>query len=234
MQCTMPLWKIEDEMADKPSFPQIPTTVWWGLRQSLRRAPNATVDEGFLAVNLGVQPAAARQYLAELKRVALLTDDGRATPLAMKWRNDESYREAADEIVRSVYPQSLLDVAPPGEADRNRTTAWFMHNGLGEGTAKNKASTYLLMAQEPIQDAPEARSGSPQRVEASGERGRKAATRAKARPEEPKEEARRGIRLDSVPLNVNVQIHISADASGEQIEAIFSSMRRYLYDDRAA
>lgn len=32
-------------------------------------------------------------------------------------------------------------------------------------------------------------------------------------------------------LNVNVQIHISADASAEQIDAIFSSMRRYFDAD---
>jgi hypothetical protein len=31
-----------------------------------------------------------------------------------------------------------------------------------------------------------------------------------------------------MPLNVNVQIHISADASSEQIEAIFANMKKYL------
>jgi hypothetical protein len=33
-----------------------------------------------------------------------------------------------------------------------------------------------------------------------------------------------------MPLNINVQIHISAEATGAQIESIFSAMRRYLYD----
>jgi peptide/nickel transport system substrate-binding protein len=33
-----------------------------------------------------------------------------------------------------------------------------------------------------------------------------------------------------VPLNINVQIHISADAGSEQIEAIFNAMRRYLHE----
>ena len=32
-----------------------------------------------------------------------------------------------------------------------------------------------------------------------------------------------------MPLNINVQIHISAEATGEQIESIFTAMRRYLY-----
>lgn len=219
-------------MADKPNYPQIPSTVWWGMRTSLRKSPNATVDDGFLAVNLGVQPAAARQYLAELKRVGILTDEGRATPLAMKWRNDETYREAADEIVRSCYPQSLLDVAPPGEADRAKVISWFMLNGLGEGTARNKTSAYMLIANDPIQDAPDARSAAPARTPQNEKKtAKKVTTGSTSRRLD--EQSTRG-RIEAFPLNVNVQIHISADASVEQIQAIFSAMRNYLSNDAAA
>lgn len=33
-------------------------------------------------------------------------------------------------------------------------------------------------------------------------------------------------------LNINLQIHISSDASPEQIEKIFESMSKYIYKDR--
>jgi hypothetical protein len=33
-----------------------------------------------------------------------------------------------------------------------------------------------------------------------------------------------------MPLNINIQIHISADATSEQIENIFAAMKKYLYD----
>lgn len=71
-------------MADKVRFPQIPSTVWWGVRSLLHKTPNITVDERLLGVQLGVQEAAARQYINELKSVGLLTDEGKATPVAQK------------------------------------------------------------------------------------------------------------------------------------------------------
>lgn len=67
-------------MAEKASYPQIPSTVWWGVRRLLQRSPNAVIDERTLGVDLEVQEAAARQYLAELKRVGILNDDNKATP----------------------------------------------------------------------------------------------------------------------------------------------------------
>lgn len=218
-------------MAEKQNFPQIPTTVWWGLRGLLRKSPNATIDESFLAINLNVQPAAARQYIVELRRVGLLADDGRSTPLAMKWRNDETYRDAANEIVQSVYPKALLDVAPPADAERAKVVSWFMHQGLGEGTARNKAATYLLIANDQIQDGAETRSTSVVRSAPAEKRiKRKEDIKPRSNEERP---GGRSQRAEAMPLNINVQIHISADASGEQIEKIFSSMRRYLYDDAA-
>jgi hypothetical protein len=217
-------------MAETQSYPQIPTTVWWGTRLLLRKSPNATFDDAFLAINLSVQPAAARQYIAELKKVGLLNDDSKATPLAMKWRNDETYREAANEVVKTSYPQSLLDVAPPGEADRSKVMTWFMHNGLGEGTARNKAATYILMANDPAQDGSEPRAPAARAAPSEKKLIKKPEReQAKGPLEKPKRTS-----AEVMPLNVNVQIHISADASGEQIEKIFSSMRKYLYDDSAA
>src|SRR6266478_6446475 len=113
-------------MAEKNRYPQIPSTVWWGVRSILQRTPNATVDERFLSVQLGVQEAAARQYIAELKSVGILTDEGKATALAQKWRLDDTYAEAVGELLTSVYPEGLLQVAPPADADRQRIVSWFL------------------------------------------------------------------------------------------------------------
>ena len=55
-----------------------------------------------------MQEAAARQYIAELKRVGVLNDENKATPLAQKWRHDETYGEAVDEVLRGAYPPSLI------------------------------------------------------------------------------------------------------------------------------
>ena len=33
----------------------------------------------------------------------------------------------------------------------------------------------------------------------------------------------------AVPLHINIQVHIAADATSDQVDAIFSSMAKHLY-----
>ena len=73
-------------MAEKNRYPQIPSTVWWGVRSIIQRTPNATIDERLLGVQLGVQEVAAKAYIGELRSVGILTDEYKVTPLAHKWR----------------------------------------------------------------------------------------------------------------------------------------------------
>lgn len=219
------------------SFLQIPTTVWWGIRQLLQRTPKAKLDESMLSASLGVQPTAARQYLTELKRVGLFDEDGRSTELANRWRMDETYWAAVEDIASSSYPESLVTIAPPGAADRKRVVNWFMTQGLGEGSAKNKAATYLLITSLQPNAAPNgAAKADPLR---SGEKDIVAKpTKNSPTKTKPLRATMAGAggtenRTDEgiIPLNLNIQIHISADASNDQIETIFSAMRKYLRND---
>jgi hypothetical protein len=235
-------------MADKVRYPQIPSTVWWGVRSIIQRTPNATIDERLLGVTLGVQEAAARAYIVELRNVGILSDENKATPLAQNWRLDESYAEAVEQIIQSTYPEGLVHVAPPGEAERQKVVSWFLREGLGQGAAGNKAATYLMISSPTPNEAPRAVAKAAQGE--SVPRARTAPTKA----QRPPAAAQRGaghtppkggggggggsgdgsggqrIGGETFPLNVNVQIHISADAGTEQIESIFQAMRRYLYD----
>lgn len=223
-------------MADQ-IFPQIPSTVWWGVREILQKTPRAKLDDSVLATNLGVQAVAARQYLVELRRVGLIDEDGRGTDLANRWRMSETYVDAVEEIARAAYPDGLVTVSPPNAPDRQRAVSWFMHQGLGEGSAKNKAATYLLLTgPEPSTGAPTARRTEAKRPSGSKPVSRStgaAATETQRKPEPPQAEFSRDRESGNgtIPLNLNVQIHISADASIEQIETIFSAMRKYLRND---
>ncbi|WP_347311577.1 hypothetical protein [Defluviimonas sp. SAOS-178_SWC] len=223
-------------MADQ-SFPQIPSTVWWGVREILQRSPRAKIDESMLAATLSVQSVAAKQYIVELKKVGLLDDEGRGTPLANAWRMDESYAQAVDELANACYPEGLVTIAPPGNADRQRVVNWFMTQGLGAGTAGNKAATYLMITSpEPGAAGAAAARGESKKSSSSDSVATSTSAppirkNAPARKQAPR--APEGARVDStsIPLNLNVQIHISADASSEQIETIFSAMRKYLRND---
>jgi hypothetical protein len=141
-------------MAEKASYPQIPSTVWWGVRKLLQRSPNAVVNERTLGVDLQVQEAAARQYLAELKRVGILNEDNKATPLAGRWRHDDTYAEAVQEILATAYPEDLVQLAPPGSVDRHKVISWFTREGLGVGTAGNKAATYIMISSVTPNESP--------------------------------------------------------------------------------
>ncbi|WP_331373188.1 hypothetical protein [Sinorhizobium chiapasense] len=230
-------------MAEKNRYPQIPSTVWWGVRAILKRTPTATIDERLLGAQLDVQEAAARAYVAELKAVGILTDDGKATSTAQKWRMDDTYGEAAQELVAANYPEGLLHLAPVEEGDRQKIVNWFLREGLGQGAAGNKTATYLLIGSPSPNEAPSRANGrSPKE---NGDKSSKVNQRGNASPpkrsaaggatrssgSEPEGFARASAKAqEAFPLNVNVQIHISADAGSEQIESIFAAMRRYLYD----
>jgi len=229
-------------MADKTRYPQIPSTVWWGLRSILQRTPRATIDEGILGAQIGVQSAAAKQYISELRAIGILTEDGKATSLANKWRLDETYQEAAQEIIRASYPVGLVEWAPPEDANRQNIMSWFERQGLGTGSARNKAATYLLLGSSTPNDAPQRASSGrdianrPTQRTASNASAtsvaRNGVSFAAKKASSASTTGRRDGRRDAsaMPLNINVQIHISADAGQEQIESIFSAMKRYLND----
>lgn len=158
---SLPVATRELKMADieKRSFPQIPTTVWWGIRERFKKSIPAAVTESLLVAELNVHGSAARGYLSELKRLGLIDDEGKPLDVAKKWRMDETYREASDHILRNAYPAELIETAPPSSGDRAKAVRWFMQVAdLGEGAASNKAGTYFLIgAAEPPDDAPKAR-----------------------------------------------------------------------------
>ena len=215
----------------KNRFPQIPATVWWGVRAILSRTPNAVLDERFLGIQLKVQEAAARQYIAELTAVGILNDEKKATPLALEWRIDGTYSSAVEKLVKKIYPQALLDLAPHGEGDRQKATNFFMREGLGQGAAGNKAATYFMIGSPTPNESPvRSQEKSAPKSTRSTQRVRPAGGQFSENP--PRSLSGRES-ADGIPLNVNVQIHISADATSDQIESIFSAMRRYLYDKTA-
>jgi len=221
-------------MADKTGFPQVPGRVWWGVREMLNARPKMKFDDATLAATLDVQPAAARQYLAELKRLGILDENGGATELGERWRHDEGYDDVVDDLLSSAYPEALMNLAPPGGADRAKVERWFAHAGLGTGTAKNKAGTYLMIANDrPGETKVRA---SAQRSDRSQLPAKPKAERRSSPPAERNQKRGEGSKdngMTAIPLNLNVQIHISADATSEQIESIFAAMRKYLRDEAA-
>jgi hypothetical protein len=217
--------------SEKNRYPQIPGTVWWGVRSILQKTPGIVVDERILGIHLQVQAAAAKQYVTELKAVGILDAENKATPLALKWRLDEKYEEAVSELIASVYPESLRQIAPPEEGDRQKVVRWFLGEGLGQGAAGNKAATYLLVGSpSPIDGAVKGAPSKAARDEVPARSRVSAPTATLPQGKQAKASvtsgSKRQLNPESVPLNINLQIHIGADAGSEQIEG-------YIFCDEA-
>lgn len=213
-------------MAETNSFPQIPATVWWGIRDILKKTTRASLNESFLAVQLGVQPAAARQYATELRRVGLVDEEGKPTDLALKWRLDDNYRDAVAEILSSAYSEELLSLAPTID-EKEKAISWFQYQGLGEGAARNKAATFFLIGSpEPGQSA--TRTNGNTSVSKKHKKKLKPTETPSVSEPAPQTTNEPQNKPTVFPINLNLQIHISSEASAEQIDAIFGSMRKHL------
>lgn len=129
------------------NYPQLPRGVWLGVWAILRKTPSRKLDDRALAAELGVQPTAAKAYAKELMKVGILDDECRPTSLANRWRQDGRDTTIIQEILEGAYPQELRDLAPIGDTDREKVIRWFMNDGLGEGLAKNRAATYIMLSE---------------------------------------------------------------------------------------
>jgi len=229
-------------MADnKAYYPQLPAAVWWGLKEQFKKSLPNKVTDSYLHSYFGVQTTAAKAYLNELKRIGLVDQEGRPTDLARRWRMDDTYRSAADEILKSAYPEELIDVASPEDRNRESAKRWFMSTAhLGEGAAKNKTATYFLIGSDSQPDEialKPAKSNSNSNkskvnVKAIDEKSKKVEGSERVKGKEDIDlQNEKNTKTDmGFPLNVNIQIHISADATSDQIEAIFINMKKYLRD----
>lgn len=211
-------------MTEKTTYPQIPSTVWWGVRKILITKPNVQLTEKTLAFQLGVQEAAAKAYLKELQKVGILNEENKPTELANEWRLDSSYPKAIPKILKMAYPLDLLNSIDANQTDKKQVKEWFLLEGLGSGSAGNKAATLALLASPVPIEANNTTKTTPQKQNNSSDKIK-----------EPKQKDK-GSKLDRppsgqnlMPLNINLQIHISADSTNEQIDKIFKSMKEHLY-----
>lgn len=210
------------------SFPVLSGANWWTLRTRFKTAyPKSSITEEYLASVLGMQIQSVKNncILTNLRTLGLLDEENKCTDLANKWRLDDSYAEACHEICEHVYPSELIDIG----TDRSAISTWFMNkSGAGESLASKLTTLYLTLAIPEIKESVQKGKTMP-KVQDKQEKGAKSRVKSTKSKEE---HIKRTMELPeaSVPsMNINLQIHISAEASLEQIDQIFSSMGKHLY-----
>jgi len=219
----------------KKGFPVIPVKHWWTLRERFRKAIPSKVDAKYLASVLDISEGSAQNnILPTLRTTKIIDDEGKPTDRAVKWRDDHDYPKVCEQIRKDVYPAQLLEVAP-GIDEREAARRWFAnHSGGGESLINKTMTVYMLLCEaDPIKAAaaPASSTGNTRikkKTIKKGEKGAPTKPQVDTNPVET-DNGKPPIRQLSGPaIHFNVQIHISPDATAEQIDQLFASMGKHL------
>ena len=132
-------------MADAPA-PNVNGKNWWALRIAFQRSLPKLVTDTYLATVLSLEVSAAKAVQRNLKLLGLVGQDNEPTDLATRWRDDQQYADACQEIARNAYPEELLSAVPGPKPDAAAASQWFQRSRrLGRGAAGNAARTYVLI-----------------------------------------------------------------------------------------
>lgn len=231
---------MADDQADaKVSYPYMTAGQWFGVRAKLRQSLPASVDVDWVMAALGTSEKGARNVLPQLKAVGIVGNDGRPTELVHDLRDDASYQNACIAILDKLYPSALRSAWDNPDEDPDKVAAWFMRNAsTGEATAKMQARLYLLLLKGELPSPEEsAKKAAKKTAPAAAKKTAKKAATATAEKQDDKETKRQETPFPPSPphntvgpnLHIDMQIHISADASDTQIDTIFKSMAKHLY-----
>jgi hypothetical protein len=235
--------------AENKTFPQIGGSAWKQLRHQFKKAIPGVLSSTYLASVLGISDASAKGvYIPTLRLIGLIDKESKTNQdYAKRMRDDSSYPKFCEELIRKVYPQELLDIFPDKKVNKSALRSWFMnHSGAGESAAGKMASFYSTLLEADIENKP---SGNGQRNQVNSKQAKtNAASQKKAslvakplassnQPQNDSLEAsgllqqKGNINNNNYPeLNINIQIHISSDASSDQIKSIFENMSKHLYN----
>jgi hypothetical protein len=219
------------------SYPRIPESNWWKLRDQFKKTLPGSVTPAYLRSLLGLNSEkAAQNLIGPLRQLGLIDEDNKPAPRANDWRNDAKYAEVCRAILEEVYPAELIDLYSGPGLDRQAVQAWFMHNAaLGEGAAGQNAQLYLILNDAQPQPSTEQKRSEARPSKAKPGRNVPAAAAEVASsagstiPVQGGEGVGARSANGAPTVHIDLQIHISPDAKPDQIEAIFASMARHLY-----
>jgi hypothetical protein len=215
------------------SYPKIGLAAWAKLRAKAAAAPSTKFTPSAVAalLGLGSPSSAATNVVGPMQRLGLIDENGALTDLGNSWRNGGTYAEACQEIVDTVYPDELaVFTDSSGAPSRAQVTKWFQQQKFGESNARQMAATYAMIAEKKLPDVTE-------KDQTAKPRG--ARPKADPAPRSTKPSNTKALKQETAAappvsairpdVHFDIQIHIAADASADQIEQIFASMAKYLY-----
>lgn len=218
----------------KASYPMLSNANWWKIRDKFQVSLPSKVTPSYLVslLDLKDDKSATSNVLTPMKSLGLLDEEGQPTELAKAWRLDDSYEEACNDMLERVYPDELLDLLPEKEIDKTIAQNWFMKSGVGKTAAEKMYRLFSLLKES---DLSKRNIGSEKKKVTRQAKATTKSRQNEGKPGESESEspsptvADHSKRVVDPSVHIDLQIHISPESSQDQIEAIFSSMAKYLY-----
>jgi hypothetical protein len=235
-------------MADKTIFPMIPESNWWKLRDQFKKTMPPTVNNVYIKSLLSLATTnAASNIIRPLKQLKLIDEEGKPTQRAIEWRNDAKYADICQQIIDEIYPEGLRSLYSGKDIDKAACKEWFLNaTTLGASAASSSAAMYILLNDKTPKSSAEF--SKPKKVTTKVTTPKSMVspiieTKNKdvvdTETKDDKAEISQSIPNVTTPvsttssgkqlsLHIDLQIHISADASSEQIDQIFASMAKHI------
>ena len=219
-------------------YPKVSAKAWRTLRAKAASAPTTkfTPDVVATLMDLSSPESALGNTVRPMRRLGLIDEDGVLTDRGRKWSVDSSFGDACQEILDEIYPDDLeAMIDEDGIPDNAKVKTWFRLQGFGDSNARLMAVTYVLVASRQVPEPPATGSGKAKKTEASPSTKTAKESPKREETDKPHDVAAHKppaltAKADSGPtVHLDIQIHIPADATPEQIDQIFSSMARHLY-----
>jgi hypothetical protein len=226
-------------MADdtRVTYPMMPIKHWWAIRDKFKKSIPSAIAPSYIATAFNMSEDSARaNVLPTLRAVGLLDDSWNVNnERAKAWRDDIMYKEVCATVVGELYPPEIIDLASDPSLGPSELARWFS-NKTGAGTkAVQRMVSFFLLVMRPDLDAQTKENGTAtravskvvtkERVTAAKRVGQADARSAAVKNTTKGSDMNNG---GTLPVHINVQIHIAADASADQIDQIFASMAKHL------
>jgi hypothetical protein len=215
---------------EKSSFPTMSTSHWWTLRKQFCKTIPGIVTPDYLSTVLNMKIKSARtNVLPTLRIVKLIDENGKTGDMAKKWRDDGDYPQVCETIKGDIYPQELFDSVPNPLEDRDATTRWFsVKTGAGQEAVRRMVLFYLMLCEaDPVKQS------AIKKIVSQVKKEVVKVKKIKSKKVIPRKNVSES-NIEPATIHINLQIHISADSSSEQIDQIFLSIAKHIYKSRVS
>ena len=215
------------------SFPMLPVKHWWTLRDKFKQSIPGTVTDNYLATVLNVTVSSARtNILPSLKSFGLIDEDGKTGELVKQWRDDKQYSSICEKLRKKLYPDELLNAVSKPSEDREAVIRWFAnHTGAGKTAVGRMVAIYLTISDADISKATPDKGTNKINKNKAKQTPKDVKSKSTTKPDTHKSDnsVQPQQSTNAPSVNINLEIHISSDATPDQIDKIFESMARHIY-----